>query len=64
MVVLLVANVLTGVVVFLITRHWYKKSPQKTPTSVKREDVYEQMEVSKNSDTIKMTDNPAYGPVK
>jgi hypothetical protein len=63
-VALLVANVLTGVVVYLITRHWYKKPPQKTPTSVKREDVYEQMEVSKNSDTIKMTDNPAYGPVK
>jgi hypothetical protein len=62
-VALLVANVLTGVVVYLITRHWYKKPPQKTPTSVQREDVYEQMGVSKNSDTINMTDNPAYGPM-
>ena len=55
-VVLLVANVLTGTVVFLITRHCLKNTHQKTATSVQREDVYDQVVISKSSGTIQMTD--------
>ena len=64
--VLLLANVVTGVVAVLITRHCYKKTSQKSPPS-KGEDVYEH--VSKEGPKtyedkdIVMTDNPAYGPV-
>ena len=62
-VVLLLANVVTGVVVFLITRHCYKKTSQKSSPS-KGEDVYEQVEGPKTYEDIVMTDSPAYGPVK
>ena len=55
-VVLLLANVLTGVGVFLITRHCYKKTSQKSSSKGKTSepDTYED---------IVMTDSPAYGPV-
>ena len=62
-VVLLLANVITGVVVFLITRHCYKKTSQKSSPS-KGEDVYDQVEGPKTYEDIVMTDSPAYGPVK
>ena len=62
-VVLLLANVVTGVVAVLITRHCYKKTSQKSSPS-KGEDVYEQVEGPKTYEDIAMTDSPAYGPVK
>ena len=62
-VVLLLANVITGVVAVLITRHCYKKTSQKSSPS-KGEDVYEQVEGPKTYEDIVMTDSPAYGPVK
>ena len=64
-VVLLLANVLTGVIVFLMTRHCYKKTSQRSSPS-KGEDVYEQVsqERPKTYEDIVMTDSPAYGPVK
>ena len=61
-VMLLLANVVTGVVVFLITRHCYKKTSQKS--SSKDEDVYEQVEGPKTYEDIVLTDSPAYGPMK
>ena len=62
-VVLLLANVVTGVVVFLITRQCYKKTSQKSSPS-KDEDVYEQVTGPMTYEDIAMTDSPAYGPVK
>ena len=64
-VVLLLVYFITVVVVFLITRHCYKKTTQKSSPS-KGEDVYEQMsqEGPKTYEDIAMTDGPAYGPVK
>ena len=62
-VLLLLANVVTGVVAVLITRHCYKKTSQKSSPS-KGEDVYEQVEGPKTYEDIVMTDCPAYGPVK
>ena len=62
-VVLLLANVVTGVVAVLITRHCYKKTSQKS-CPLKGEDVYDQVEGPKTYEDIAMTDSPAYGPVK
>ena len=62
-VVLLLANVVTGVVAVLVTRHCYKKTSQKSSPS-KGEDVYDQEEGPKTYEDIVMTDSPAYGPVK
>ena len=62
-VVLLLANVVTGVVAVLITRHCYKKSSRKSSPS-RGEDVDDQVEGPKTYEDIVMTDNPAYGPVK
>ena len=62
-VVLLLVNIISVVVVFLVTRHCYKKTSQKSSPS-KGEDVYEQVEGPKTYEDIVMTDSPAYGPVK
>ena len=62
-VVLLLANVVTALLVFLVTRHCYKKTSQKSSPS-KGEDVYDQVEGPKTYEDIVMTDSPAYGPVK
>ena len=59
--VLIVVNIISVVVVFLITRHCYKKTSE---TNSKFEDVYEQVEGPKTYEDIAMTDSPAYGPVK
>ena len=64
MVVLLVANVITGVVVYLITRHCCKKTIIKIvhPQPV-MEDLYEDPDFQKNTTiSVPMADNPAYGP--
>ena len=61
--VLIVVNIISVVVVFLITRHCYKKTSQKSSPS-KGEDVYDQVEGPKTYEDIVMTDSPAYGPVK
>ena len=59
------ANVVTGVFVFLITRHCYKKTSRENSPS-KDEDAHDQvsMEGPKTSEDIEMTDNPAYSQVK
>ena len=62
-VVLLLVNIISVVVVFLITRHCYRKTSQKSSPS-KGEDVYDQVEGPKTYEDIAMTDSPAYGPVK
>ena len=59
-VLLLLANAISVVVVFLITRHCYKKTSQKSSPS-KGEDVYDQVEGPKTYEDIVMTDSPAYG---
>ena len=61
--VLIILNIITGIGVFLITRHCYKKTSLKSSPS-KGEDVYEKMEKQKTYEDIVMTDSPAYGPVK
>ena len=61
--VLIVVNIISVVVVFLITRHCYKKTSQKSSPS-KVEYVYEQVEGQNPCENIVMTDSPAYGPVE
>ena len=61
--VLIAVNVITVLVAVLITRCCCNSVSRKISTS-KDEVIYEQAEGPKTSESIVMTDNPAYGPVK